>query len=114
MTAARPEGDRSQHEKAAWVSPRGFLIGAGALVLLYGVAHVLGLRDDASILSGTAPPSGAAGLALGIGYVLLYFAAVVGAPILVVGAAVFWVLDRLLYRPHARTDRASQGGSSRQ
>jgi hypothetical protein len=96
MTAASPEGDRPQHGPTGWVSPRGFLLVAAVLWVLYGVAHALGLRDDASILSGTAPPGGAAGIVLGLCYVALYFAAVIAAPILVVGAVVFWVLERVL------------------
>jgi hypothetical protein len=71
---------------------------AATIGVLYGVAHLMGLRDDACILSGTAPPGGDAGTVLGLMYVSLYFACVIGAPILVLGAALFWALKRALPR----------------
>ncbi len=79
------------------LSPAGLAAGAAVIAALYGGAHALGLRAYAGILSGTAPPggSGAAGIALGLAYVALYFACVVGAPILALAAGVMWGLERL-------------------
>jgi hypothetical protein len=48
------------------------------------------------------PPGGAAGAALGLLYVCLHFAWVLGAPILALGAAVLWALERLLVRLRRR------------
>jgi hypothetical protein len=78
------------------------VVAAAAIGALYGLAHLLGLREDAAFLSGTAPPGGAAGLALGLAYVALHFAWVIGAPILVIGAGVFWGAERALVRRDAQ------------
>lgn len=82
--------------KRGWLSPPGFLVATAVIGVLYGAAHLLGLREDASFLSGTAPPGGAAGVLLGLVYVALHFAWVVGAPILALGAAVLAALERWL------------------
>lgn len=73
-----------------------FLIAAAVIAALYAVAHALGLRAYTAILSGTSPPGGdgPAAWALGIGYVLCYFAAVIGAPILILAAGVTWGVGR--------------------
>ncbi len=81
--------------RVRWLSPAGFVVAAAAIALLYGVAHLLGLREDTTVLSGTAPAGGAAGVALGLAYVGLHFAFVVGAPVLVLGAAIFRASERL-------------------
>jgi hypothetical protein len=75
------------------VSPPGFVAAALILGALYGAAHLAGLREDTTILSGTAPPGGGSA-ALGLVYVALHFAFVIGAPILVLAAAIFWGLGR--------------------
>jgi hypothetical protein len=74
---------------------RGFLVAAAVIGVLYGAANLLGLREETSFLSGTVPPGGAAGTALGLAYVALHFAWVVGAPILVLAAGVRWGMERL-------------------
>jgi len=78
------------------VSARGMAAAAGVIAVLYGGAHLAGLRAYTAILSGTAPPGadGAAGAALGLVYVALYFACVVGAPILAIAGGVMWALGR--------------------
>ncbi len=76
------------------LSPAGFLKAAAAIGVLYGAAHALGLREDTAFLSGTPPPHGTAGVALGLAYVALHFAWVVGAPVLAMGAFVLWGLSR--------------------
>jgi hypothetical protein len=53
------------------------LLVAVALVAVFGLLHLAGLREDAGILSGS-PASSVLG---GIAYVLAYFGAVVVAPI---------------------------------
>ena len=91
------------------ISPGGFALYAGLAVALYGVLHALGLRQYVSIASGTPlNPFGSEelGVALGIAYVLLYFAAVVAAPILLIAASV-WLLAR---RIRARSSR--EGGTT--
>jgi hypothetical protein len=79
------------------LSPLGFLALAAAIVAVFGVLHLAGLRADASILSGTAPPD-AAGPLLGVSYVLAYFAAVILAPILTLAAGVMELSLRWMKR----------------
>ncbi|APR80886.1 Hypothetical protein A7982_06233 [Minicystis rosea] len=77
-------------------------LAAAIITIVYGGMHALGLRENAAILSGTAPPgaSGGEAVALGLAYVGFHFAAVVGAPILVIAAVILWGYTR------ARRERA--------
>ena len=85
----------SEERRVRLVSPAGFLAMASILGALYGAAHLGGLREDTTILSGSAPPGGgSAGALLGLAYVVLHFAFVIGAPILTLAAGVFWALAR--------------------
>lgn len=79
------------------LSPKGLLVAAAAIALVYVLAHAAGLRAYTAILSGTAPPGGdgASAWALGVGYVLCYFAAVIVAPILAIAAGILALLARL-------------------
>lgn len=83
------------------MSPRGLLMSAAVIALLFGGAHALGLRAYTAILSGTAPPgsSGGEALILGVVYAILYFAAVVAAPILATAASILWAWE------HSRSAR---------
>jgi hypothetical protein len=83
--------------RRAWISPAGFLVGAALLAALYAVAHLAGLRAYTTFLSGSAPPDGVdpfAATALGLVYVALHFACVLGAPVLVIAAGLL-ALDGL-------------------
>ncbi|HEU5069547.1 MAG TPA: hypothetical protein VFV96_03930 [Verrucomicrobiae bacterium] len=76
---------------ADFLSPKDFVRHAGLLVLLFVVAHVGGLREFTTIISGTMaePRFGSDVCALlGLGYAALYFATVVLAPILLIAAGV--------------------------
>lgn len=77
------------------MSRRAALLGAliPVAVLLFG--HALGMREDVSVLSGTASAGGAASSLLGVIYVLAWFASLVVAPILVLGALFHFVLERM-------------------
>lgn len=78
------------------VSPPGFVVAALILGALYGAAHLAGLREDTTILSGSAPPGGGAdAIALGLVYIALHFGFVIGAPVLVLAAAILWALTRV-------------------
>lgn len=74
---------------ADFFSPKDFLRHAVLIVLVFGVAHLLGLREYTSFLNGTA---GSVDLGyelsalLGMTYLVLYFAVVLLAPILVLAA----------------------------
>jgi hypothetical protein len=78
------------------VSPLAFARSGALLVVALAALHATGARESASVLSGTAPSSGSA--LLGGAYAAAYFAAVLGAPVLVVAAALFAVLGRVAYR----------------
>lgn len=88
--------------KAPAFSPAGLLVRGLVIALLFFLAHVAGLRDYATVLSGALPSetvSPVVALPLGMGYVLLYFAFVILAPILVIAAALLaagWSLVRAL------------------
>lgn len=85
----------SDERRVLIVSPAGFIAGALLLGALYGAAHLAGLREDTTILSGSAPPGGgSAAVWLGLAYIGLHFAFVIGAPILTLAAGVFWALAR--------------------
>jgi hypothetical protein len=73
---------------------RALLVCAALIGLLYGLAQLAGLREDTAILSGTAPPGGAGSAALGLGYIALHFAWVVGAPVLLLSAGIYWALSK--------------------
>lgn len=85
------------------IEPRGrsaarpLLIAALVMATLFAGAHLLGLRAYTAILSGTAPPgaSGGEAVALGLVYVILYFAAVIVAPILAIAAGLSWAAAKL-------------------
>ena len=85
--------------RAGWrftlVSPRGFLITAATLAVLFLVAHAAGLRGHASVICGQVP-GGSVAIALGTAYVLSYFAWVLVVPVLVIGAGILALLNRLL------------------
>ena len=82
-------------------SPGGFALWAASLAALFAVAHALGFREYASVLCGTVP-LGAFNLLMNrffaIVYVLLYLGAAVLAPILLIGGAVFFLLETGLSR----------------
>ena len=65
--------------RAPAFSPGGFLARAALAAIALAALHLLGLREHASILSGTLPGS-ALETGAGVAYVCAWFAAVVGAP----------------------------------
>jgi hypothetical protein len=73
--------------RAPLFSPLGFLRSAALVVGLFAALHVAGARESTSVLSGTASSSGA--VFLGGAYAAAYFGTVLGAPIVVIAAALF-------------------------
>ena len=71
------------------------LITALLLVLALGFFHALGMREEVSVLSGTAPPGAHASPLLGVVYALSWFAALIVAPILALAALIERALARL-------------------
>ena len=73
-------------------SPKGFLTRAAALVVLFAVCHLAGLKEYTSVLCGmpaTAGTSKETAAFLGIAYVMTYFMVIIGVPMLVIGAGIF-------------------------
>lgn len=81
---------------ADFFSPKDFLRHAILIILVFGVAHLCGLREHTSFLNGT---TGSVDLGyelstlLGMTYLVLYFAVVLLVPILVLAAGLvsFWL-----------------------
>lgn len=74
---------------ADFFSPKDFIRYAGLIVVLFAVAHVFGLREFTTIISGTmaSPDLGVETCALlGMGYVALFFSVVVLVPVLLIAA----------------------------
>ena len=81
------------------ISPAGFLACAAAPAAVFAILHLAGLRMYAGVLSGTDVTEGLSrdgGATRGGIYVLAYFGCVVVAPILVIAAAIFAGLNRII------------------
>jgi len=74
---------------------RRFLTAALVLLVAYGIMHGAGCRDFVTILTGTVPGDVSEGAAvlLGSGYVLAYLVCWIVAPVLVIAAALYWLLS---------------------
>jgi uncharacterized paraquat-inducible protein A len=70
---------------------------AALIALLFGALHLLGLRQDVAVLSGSRVSNAFGGVAYG----LCYFAVVVGAPIAVL-AAMGLAVERRIRRGRSR------------
>ncbi len=87
--------------RAPVLSPRGFAARAALIALVYTLLHLAGLREYASILSGTAPtgdPNDYLAMALGMTYVLVHLAFVLIAPVLVLAAGILRGLEHVVAR----------------
>jgi len=94
--------------KAPMLSPAGFVVRAAFILVLYVIARGLGLCEYASFLSGTMPAGAlhqGIKMYLGVLYLLLYLGAVVGVPVLVIAAGVFYALDRRYLRRRTASPR---------
>lgn len=87
--------------KAPIFSPTGFLVRACVISLIFFVCHAFGLREYTTILSGTSPTGNVKdvmAIALGATYLVLYFAFVLGVPILILASVVFYGFQRRIMR----------------
>ena len=76
-------------------SPRGFLVDAVLIALVFLACNLAGLKEYTSVICGTSPTGDINNpLVLGLGafYLFIHFAFVLVAPILVIAAAVFAIL----------------------
>ena len=95
------ENDSGKNRARQWggkfFTARFFLMRAGAIGVLFLLAHLLGLREYTTFLSGT---TGSPGVSLqlsacyGLVYLALYMGCMVLAPILVLAAGLLAVLER--------------------
>ncbi len=78
-------------------SSHGLLLRAFLLAAVFFVCHAFGMREYTSILSGTFPAGDHARellACMGMVYVIMYLAAVVVAPILLIAAGLVYLVER--------------------
>lgn len=81
--------DKKTPRRFGILEPAGLALRALEMILIFSVAHLLGWREHVSFLSGTmtgADASRSLGIVLGIAYGVLYLAATVLAPTLLLAA----------------------------
>lgn len=86
------------------LSPRGLLVRAVLIILVFLLCHAAGLREKTSILCGTSPTGDVddmLSITLAALYMLAYFGALVVAPILLLASGVFTALQ--LFAPASTT-----------
>jgi len=84
-------------QRAEFLSARDLLQRAGAISVLFLVAHVAGLREFTSVLNGTVGSTAVnvkLGTFLAAVYILLYLASVILVPVLVLAALMLMVWQR--------------------
>lgn len=87
--------------RADFCSPKDFVRHAVLIVVLFAVAHLCGLREYTTIITGTmaSPALGAEICALlGVAYMALYFGVVVFVPVLLLAAALLKLLQHFTQR----------------
>jgi hypothetical protein len=83
----------------AWLSPAGFLSGAGLLAAAFAGCALAGWREDTTFLSGTVGADGWEATRNGCAaYLLAYFGVVLVAPILVLAAGLLALWQALVHR----------------
>jgi hypothetical protein len=75
------------------MTPRGLLLRAALISIVYGLLHLAGGRHYAGFLSGT-PVGGMGAIAFGCSYVVMHFAFVILAPILAISSLLMSLLPR--------------------
>lgn len=92
------------------LTPRGWLVRAAVLVLLFAALHLAGLRPRTSVLCATLQDEGAMqawNAFLAMAYIITYLLAVVLAPVLALAAALLAVWNRVAPPPPAATPDGS-------
>jgi hypothetical protein len=90
---------------ADFLSPKDFVRHAVLVLAVFALVHLCGLREYTSVLNGT---TGAVGMdmetatLLGVGYVLVYLAAILLAPILLIAAALVAVWQKITARKQSQ------------
>ena len=114
MNDARATRPRWWHKLLVrrFFTPRGFLVTAVDIAAIFAVLHLAGLRRYTSILIGALASGQLAdrwACGLGFLYVVWHFLFLLGAPILLLAAAIF---KAILLLGRVRPSMAHQGGSA--
>ncbi len=75
------------------MTPKGLILRAGLITIVYCILHVAGGRHYAAFLSGT-PVGGLGAVLLGCSYVVMHVRFVIVAPILAIASLLTAVLER--------------------
>jgi hypothetical protein len=81
-----------------FLTPKGFVLRAAILAVVFATCHFVGWREHTSFLSGTAASASDAlhaSAILGVIYIAVYFGFVLVAPILLLAAAILFGLERV-------------------
>jgi len=98
---APPRRPRLAVLRAEALSPKDLVLRAAFIAALYLAAHLAGLREFTTFLSGTAPVTTLSWQCvsfLGAAYLLVYFAFILLAPMLLIAAALLAAWDALRRR----------------
>ncbi len=100
--------------RAQLFSPKGLVLRAAALTLLFALCHLAGWREHTSFLSGTAAPESSleATMIYGLIYIVAYIGLVVLVPVLLLAAGLLGLVQCLLGWRQARADHPASGTSS--
>ena len=91
--------------RAPIFSPKGFLVRAAVIGVIYLALHAAGFREYTSIVCGSSPtgnPADTFSNVLGVAYLVFYFACVIGVPMLLIAAGILSILGRLMKRPETK------------
>jgi len=96
-----PSSPSKKWWKPQFLSARGFVFCAVLIAFLYAIVTIAGLREYTSILSGTVGSvrfGWQISALLGFGYIFVYLAFVLLAPILLIAAVLLWSWQKLRQR----------------
>jgi len=107
----KPVEEKKRRSRLAWMhsrlfSPKGFVLRAMGVAVIYLVLHVLGWRASMSIVCGTSPTGDMAdtfALSKGCAYGMFYFLFHMAVPVLFIAAGIFAVLLKF-GRPSVRVE----------
>ena len=100
--ARQPAAGGARKRRFQVISHAGMLAVAVVLVITYTVLHVLGLRENVSLVFATSSGGSEGQMAWALLYVASYVGAVVLAPILILAAGIHFGTTRLTQRAIAR------------
>ena len=90
-----PKATPRPRRRLVLLSPTGMLILAGIIAAAFGVCHLMGLRENVSVVFATSGTASIGRFLGGAAYVLLYLATITGCPILVLAGGIHAVMNRV-------------------